>query len=514
MTRRCAIYTRKSTERGLDQAFNSLSAQREACEAYIKVQAHEGWVLINSSYDDGGFSGGSVERPAFQRLLEDIEAGLIDVVVVSKVDRFTRSLTDFARIMDVLDARGTSFVAVTQQFNTTTSMGRLTLNMLLSFAQFEREVIGERIREKVLASRRKGLWMGGTPPLGYSAQGGKLQAEQSEVKVVREVFRTYLKLRDVGEVVAQLRARSVTGKSWTSRRGIHHPARPMSRGAVNHVLANPLYIGTVVHRGIGYRGQHDAIISRQIWDRTQSLLKRNRRRNAARRTITPKSFLSGRLYDELGRRMVVSITCKSTGKRYRYYQSVPREKSDTRIARASAGAVESAVIQAVLLGQSRAFVRQFDGLSQQLKERGIRALLKRAMVTETDAYIMFAGDCGIEQEVIVPFRRNSYPVTKIVRSLDSAKTQISTTNSSLLRTLAIANHWREALEKGRAESLRDIARSEKLPLSEVKALIRLAFLSPALIEKALDGRLPPALTQAELVKLAAEPCWQAAVPTA
>jgi site-specific DNA recombinase len=255
-TVRCAIYTRKSSEEGLEQEFNSLQAQREACEAFIDSQRHEGWVCLPKAYDDGGFSGATIDRPALQQLLADIAAGRIDTVVVYKIDRLTRSLADFAKIVEILDAKGASFVSVTQQFNTTTSMGRLTLNVLLSFAQFEREVIGERIRDKIAASKKKGMWMGGVPPLGYGVKDRKLVTIDGEADTVRLVFRRYAELGSVRLLQAELEARGIKSKSWTSASGRLVGGKPFSRGALYLMLQNRIYRGEIVHKGQFHPGEH------------------------------------------------------------------------------------------------------------------------------------------------------------------------------------------------------------------------------------------------------------------
>jgi site-specific DNA recombinase len=270
---RCAIYTRKSSEEGLEQDFNSLHAQREACEAFIKSQAGEGWRLVKTAYDDGGLSGGTMERPALQRLLTDINEGMVDVVVVYKVDRLTRSLTDFARMVEVFDARGVSFVAVTQQFNTTTSMGRLTLNVLLSFAQFEREVTGERIRDKIAASKQKGMWMGGLVPLGYDAIDRRLVVNQAEAETVRGIFHRYLELGSVRLLMQDLNQRGLRSKVRVARNGKRSGGNLFYRGALYELLSNPIYIGEIRHKGMHYPGLHKPIIDRELWDRTQLLLR-------------------------------------------------------------------------------------------------------------------------------------------------------------------------------------------------------------------------------------------------
>ena len=279
---RCAIYTRKSTEEGLDQAFNSLHAQREACEAYIASQRHEGWTAAGQAYDDGGFSGGSMERPGLKRLIADIEAGRVDAVVVYKVDRLTRALSDFAKLVDVFDQRHVSFVSVTQQFNTTTSMGRLTLNVLLSFAQFEREVIGERIRDKIAASKRRGLWMGGLAPLGYDVRDRALVINPAEAATVETVFRRYLVLRSVHRLRDELAAAGVVSKQRVRPNGSGYGGQAMSRGTLYAILQNRLYRGEIVHKGEVHPGEHQPIIDGPLWDAVQAQLALNRDAGPAR----------------------------------------------------------------------------------------------------------------------------------------------------------------------------------------------------------------------------------------
>ena len=300
VSRRCAIYTRKSSEEGLEQDFNSLQAQREACEAFIKSQIGEGWRLVKTAYDDGGLSGGTMERPALQRLLADINQGLIDVVVVYKVDRLTRSLADFAKMVEVFDARAVSFVAVTQQFNTTTSMGRLTLNVLLSFAQFEREVTGERIRDKIAASKRKGMWMGGCVPLGYDVHDRRIVIDEREAETVRYIFRRYQELGCVRLLKEELDRRGVVSKRRTSKTGIESGGHSFSRGALYALLSNPIYVGEIRHKNLRHPGQHEAIVDRAVWERTQQQLQEHRVRTKSHDAGFEKSPLIGRLVDENG----------------------------------------------------------------------------------------------------------------------------------------------------------------------------------------------------------------------
>jgi len=315
---RCAIYTRKSSEEGLEQSFNSLDAQREACEAFIASQRHEGWRILPANYDDGGYSGGNLDRPALKSLLDDIQANKIDTIVVYKVDRLTRSLADFAKIVEALDARGVSFVSVTQQFNTTTSMGRLTLNILLSFAQFEREVTGERIRDKIAASKRKGMWMGGTVPLGYDVKDRKLVVNPGDAKTVVRLFKLYLELRCVSKLKARLDQEGIKSKSRTSAAGKQSGGAPYYRGALYQILKNRIYLGEIPHRGQNHPGEHAAIVPRELWDRVQAQLRSDHqgRRNGLK--ANSPSLLVGLLQDAEGNRFTPCHTTKN-GRRYRYY---------------------------------------------------------------------------------------------------------------------------------------------------------------------------------------------------
>ncbi|MDE2573937.1 MAG: recombinase family protein, partial [Rhodospirillales bacterium] len=320
-TRRCAIYTRKSSEEGLEQEFNSLDAQREACEAFIRSQRHEGWVLLPAAYDDGGISGGTLERPALQHLLADIRAGRVDLVIVYKVDRLTRSLADFAKIVEVFDAHGASFVSVTQQFNTATSMGRLTLNMLLSFAQFEREVTGERIRDKIAASKCKGMWMGGNLPLGYDVHERKLVINETEAATVRHIYRTYLTLGSVRLLQEHLAASGVRSKLRPAVANARmRGGQVLVRGALYLMLQNHLYRGEVVHRGNAYPGEHEAIISPDLWEAVQARLEANRVDIISGTRAQNPSLLAGLIHDAAGERLLPTHATKGE-RRYRYYVS-------------------------------------------------------------------------------------------------------------------------------------------------------------------------------------------------
>src|ERR1700736_1338076 len=318
--KRCAIYTRKSSEEGLEQEFNSLQAQCEACEAYIRSQRHEGWASARTRYDDGGCSGGNMERPALQRLLADIQAGRIDIIVVYKVDRLTRSLADFARLVEIFDAQGVSFVSVTQQFNTTSSMGRLTLNVLLSFAQFEREVTGERIRDKIAASKKKGMWMGGIVPLGYDASERTLIVNSAEAETVRCIFTLYRELGWVRRVKEEADRLGLSTKCSTTAGGIERGGRPFSRGHIYNLLSNPIYIGEIAHKGQLYPGQHPALIDAYTWAAVRDQLAANARDHRRKAHATEPSLLAGLLTDAQGERFTPSHADKK-GRRYRYYVS-------------------------------------------------------------------------------------------------------------------------------------------------------------------------------------------------
>ncbi len=338
---RCAIYTRKSSEEGLDMEFNSLDAQREACEAYIASQKAEGWVAVRERYDDGGFSGGTLERPGLQQLLADVEHGLVDVIVVYKIDRLSRSLMDFAKLVEAFDRNDVTFVSVTQAFNTTTSMGRLTLNILLSFAQFEREVIGERIRDKFAASRKRGMWMGGFVPMGYDVADRKLVINEAEAATVRHMFQRFV---DLGS--ATLLTRELVAQGVVNKRG-----KPIDKGFLYKLFRNRVYIGEAVHKGISYPGEHEAIITPELWDRVHAILQDSPRARAAKsRTQTP-ALLKGLMFTDTGVAMTPTATKKGS-RLYRYYTSMDAIRNRAcegrdGIVRLNAGMVEGAVLQEI-----------------------------------------------------------------------------------------------------------------------------------------------------------------------
>jgi site-specific DNA recombinase len=316
---RCAVYTRKSSEEGLELAFNSLDAQREACAAYIHSQRHEGWVALDERYDDGGSSGGTLERPALQRLIRDIEAGRVDTVVCYKIDRLSRSLTDFAKLVDVFEGNSVTFVSVTQSFCTTTSMGRLTLNILLSFAQFERELAGERIRDKFLASRKRGLWMGGSPPLRYDVRDRKLIVNPAEAELVRLIFRRFLDLGSALLLIRELNAQGHHTKSWTTQAGTFREGRPFDKGTLYKILRNRTYIGLATHKGQSYPGEHEPIVDHATWDRVHEVLASNaKRRGNEARARTPAPLRGLMRCTHCGSAMTPTHT-RRRGRLYRYY---------------------------------------------------------------------------------------------------------------------------------------------------------------------------------------------------
>jgi DNA invertase Pin-like site-specific DNA recombinase len=333
---RCAVYTRKSSEEGLDQEFNSLDAQREACEAYVASQRAEGWLLLQDRYDDGGVSGGTLERPALKRLIVDMEAGMVDVVVVYKIDRLSRSLMDFAKLVEVFDAQNVTFVSVTQSFNTTTSMGRLTLNILLSFAQFEREVIGERIRDKFAASRARGMWMGGWAPLGYDVKDRKLVVNEAEANTVRMIFERFARIGS-----ATLLAKALADEGVRTKRGTL-----FDKGSIYKLIGNRVYLGQAVHKGVAHPGEHEPIVPQALWDRTHAAKAEGPRKRAAKARAQTPALLKGLLFGPTGAAMSPTHTRKG-GRLYRYYvsQSVLRQgRGACPIARVPAGEIEAAVI--------------------------------------------------------------------------------------------------------------------------------------------------------------------------
>jgi site-specific DNA recombinase len=363
---RCAVYTRKSTDEGLDQEYNSIDAQRDAGHAYIASQRAEGWIPVADDYDDPAFSGGNMDRPALKRLLADIEAGRIDIVVVYKIDRLTRSLTDFSRMIEVFERHGVSFVSVTQQFNTTTSMGRLMLNILLSFAQFEREVTGERIRDKIAASKRKGMWMGGVPPLGYDVENRRLVPNEQEAKLVRHIFQRFVELGSSTMLVKELRLDGVTSKAWTTQDGRAREGKPIDKSLVYKILSNRTYLGELRHKDRWYQAEHPPIISRELWDSVHAILETNGRvRGNATRAKVPY-LLKGIVFGNDGRALSPWHTTKKNGRRYRYY--VPQRDTKEHAGASGLPRLPAAELESAVLDQLRAILRAPDLLGEVLPQ--------------------------------------------------------------------------------------------------------------------------------------------------
>jgi site-specific DNA recombinase len=466
---RCAVYTRKSTEHGLDQEFNSLDAQREACEAYIKSQASQGWKALSQEYDDPAYSGGNLERPALKRLLRDIEAGRIDVIVVYKIDRLTRSLADFAKLVETFDAKSISFVAVTQQFNTTTSMGRLTLNVLLSFAQFERELASERVRDKVAASRKKGKWTGGTVPLGYDARDKKLVINKLEAETVRTIFRFYLELKSFGKLVAELDRRKVVTKRRETKIAKYNGGIPFTYGPLAYLLKNRIYVGEMHHGGKWFKGEHQAILDRPTFERVQDLLKSNR---VTRRIKHSESgaLLRGKLFDDKGNAMSPSFTSKN-GVRYRSYVSTAlngrkhKAGSVTRIAAPEIEAIIEDAVRCKLDEQGRSTETVWDRVKRAVV--GANRILVTLRSTATD----------VSGETI------NIPWTP--KKSDRADTRTLPADrepdQKLLQALVRARAWLSDLANNRSSSIEELASKAGIHPKVMREALKLAFLAPDIV---------------------------------
>jgi site-specific DNA recombinase len=537
---RCAIYTRKSTEEGLEQEFNSLDAQREACEAYIASQKGLGWICLKDHYDDGGLSGGSMARPALQRLLEDVEAGSVDLVIVYKVDRLTRSLTDFAKIVETLDTAEVSFASVTQQFNTSTSMGRMTLNVLMTFAQFEREVTAERIRDKIAASKKKGMWMGGLPPLGYINRDKQLVVVEDEADVVRALFGLYLEhgtVRAVGHEAERLGLRTKVRNSNGKMTG----GQVFSRGHLYQLLRNPVYAGKVAHKGKTWPGRHEAVVDRKTWDAVQHGLDDNAAPRVAATNSAALNLLTGLLFDEQGDRLTPMRSGKK-GKRYHYYISKKRAQDAGRYRegwRLPAGMLDRLVVEALqdflsddnrlvsklgLEGSTPSRLKKIIGLAAGLFEQ----VGSPNPVRQRHALLDFVERIDLGSEVI-RIQLYAAPLTGEISTLflelpailrrRGAESKIVLASGNmpeardrdplLVKLVANATHWLEQLAKGEATSVRDIARLNNVAENDVSRFLPLAFLAPDIIENIVSGRYPPKLTAEKLKRIGKLPHdWQ------
>ena len=488
--RRCAIYTRKSTDEGLEQNFNSLDAQREACGAYISSQTHEGWEPIGELYDDGGYSGGSMERPGLQQLLEDVEAGKVDIIVVYKVDRLTRSLSDFARIVDVLDKHGASFVSVTQAFNTTNSMGRLTLNVLLSFAQFEREVTGERIRDKIAASKARGMWMGGTVPLGYEVKDRKLLVVPAEADKVRHIFDRYLALGSVYDLQAELAADEILTKSRVLKDGRNYGDKNFSRGGLYQMLRNRIYRGEITHRGKSYPGEHDGIIDADIFDRVGERLSGNQVKQKHAAHAEHPSLFAGIIWDGDGRRLTPNHANKS-GVRYRYYISrKDKERLDLPIVRVPAGDIENLLIHQL---QQHSDV-SWDG-PRPAREL-ILATIRRVTIHR--------------DRVVIEFIDRAEPVSipaTLIRCSGEKRIAAAPENylhprpdAALIKLIVRAHQANRALADPTNPTVEAAATAMAVSTPYFCSLLRLAHLAPDITTAILDGRQPAHLNRQFLAR--------------
>ena len=548
---RCAIYTRKSSEEGLEQAFNSLDAQREACAAFILSQKHEGWMVLPTLYDDGGFSGGTIDRPALKRLLGDIGAGRVDVVVVYKIDRLTRSLLDFAKIVEAFDARGVSFVSITQQFNTTTSMGRLTLNVLLSFAQFEREVAGERIRDKIAASKKKGMWMGGLPPLGYDVQNRRLVVNEEEALTVLHIFHRYIQLRSVQALKAELDDAGTRSKRRTLADGTPYGGQKLSRGALYLMLQNRIYRGEITHKVNAYPGEHPAIVEKTLWDQVQAILGENRVNRTTRSDAKHPSVLAGLAFDENGERLTPSHAVKK-GTRYRYYVSrsliigtakdrskgrrIPAANLETlvitrlRTLLADRGAIldaiqneyPGAVERNRLIRRGRQIAEELLTLAPDESRAMLMKLLSRVdikpdrveinirrcyLIELLDAQSINPTTQGRHSDeksedvltltVSARLQRVGREMRMLVENTDDQRTA----DPGLLRIVARAHEIQERLMQNTDLTVHVIASQERVTANYVYRLLRLPTLAPDIITAIVNGKNPPQLTAKKLMRL-------------
>jgi DNA invertase Pin-like site-specific DNA recombinase len=546
---RCAIYTRKSSEEGLEQDFNSLDAQREACEAFILSQKHEGWVALPEMYDDGGISGATMERPALKRLLADIETGRIDTVVVYKVDRLTRSLGDFAKIVEVFDTRGASFVSVTQQFNTTTSMGRLTLNMLLSFAQFEREITGERIRDKIAASKKRGLWMGGLPPLGYDVNDKKLVVNAPEAETVRTIYRRYAELGSVRTLKEELERDGIVSKSRFDKYRRQTGGKPLARGALYLMLQNRIYRGEIIHKATSYPGEHAAIVDEALWNTVRKRLADNRVERQTGANACEPSLLAGLIYDAIGERMTPTHANKK-GRRYRYYVSQSliirgRPKGSDAGRRVPAGDVEQLVadrINAFLrdeaavfdaieafvpdVNERRSIVKQAADLAGrwrdlepqekrwilqslvariELGRESVKMQMQPGRIPEVvdpggEAMRTDQAAAGVEPtlDLVVPARlKRAGKETKLLIDGTGGGPQ-GRPDRSMLRLLAQAQRYRAMMLEAQGRTMHDLAREAGVGRPYFSRIVKLGFLAPDVVKAVLRNRHPPELTAKQL----------------
>jgi DNA invertase Pin-like site-specific DNA recombinase len=538
---RCAIYTRKSSDDGLEQEFNSLDAQAEACAAYVASQKHEGWKLVPDRFDDGGLSGGTLERPALQRLLAEIEAGRIGMVVVYKIDRLTRSLADFVRLVERLDAKGCSFVSVTQAFNTSTSMGRLTLNVLLSFAQFEREVTAERIRDKIAASKKKGLWMGGTLPLGYDRhpdpQRRELVINATEAETVRTLFDLYRRLGNLRRVEDEAARLALRPKPVLLPSGRRRGEAPFSRGQLHYLLTNPVYIGRIRHKDQTYPGQHPAIIDPDLWDAVQAKLIAARARPRGRSTTASGArMLTGKVRDETGD-LLTPTHARRHGRRYAYYVShrliaggvdpagwrLPAEALEAAVRQLSSAHLRTSAAQHTILAvpdatDAATLLRRGEALADRIDAEADLAgvLIDTVGLGQGAIHVRLAAQplaaaLGVAVDALSPdVLAIEGPLTLRRRGVETrivAGDRLPAPDRVLQRTLAEAHRWARALRAG--TSLAEIASATGHSEPYIRTRIPLAFLAPKVQAAILDGRHPPDLSVARLLREGIPMDWTA-----
>jgi len=498
---RCAIYTRVSTDQGLDQDFNSLDAQYEASSAYIKSQAHAGWTPIRARYDDGGYSGGSTDRPNLQRLLDDVRSRKIDVIVVYKVDRLTRSLADFAKLVELFDAHGVSFVSVTQQFNTTTSMGRLTLNVLLSFAQFEREVTSERIRDKIAASKRKGLWVGGPLPLGYELQDGKLVIVEQEAERVRLIFRRYLDVSGINELTRDLKERNILTKARTFSTGKTRGGIPFGRGTLSHLLRNRFFIGEVAYKGEILPGEQPPIMDRALFDEVQKELSTHQSHETLSRHKSEHLFKDV-LFDDAGHRMTATHATKG-GVRYRYYVSRPSLHGEAgtaklgSISRVPAQEIEHAVVSAL---KEQPSIREQAGDRPEpgaFDHQQLTSLISRIEVQKNRLIITLkqTDEAAAPDMLSIawqkpPFRRFREILLPHGTKREDARPDRAERRARLVSAVARGRGWLDEILDGSVIDAEQLAKRERCSVRQVNLTLSLAFLAPKLVKAAVEGRLP------------------------
>lgn len=522
-TLRCAIYTRKSTEEGLEQGFNSLHAQREACEAYVLSQAGEGWQALPREYDDGGFSGGNMERPGLTQLIADIARGEIDIVVVYKVDRLTRSLPDFAKLVEAFDAKGVSFVSVTQAFNTTNSMGRLTLNVLLSFAQFEREVTAERIRDKIAASKAKGMWMGGPPPLGYEGVDHRLIPNPEEAPTVLRIFERYRELGSIMELQAELRRQGVRSKLRVTKAGKTRGGVVITPGALRLILMNPVYKGALRHKDKIIEGAHAPIVTPQLWETVNGMIKRRSDTVAADQKRGASGLLCGLLEDDRGHTMRPVHTQGRAGQRYRFYSSVAlesgRKDEAGSVTRISAGVIEAFVSERIATVLNPAWRSELPA------DERLRSALMKITLGETQVRMLtLKGSIAPEAKIVgaerqeqadgsvawtIPIRLKHRHNATLIEAEGGSGRPAKRIDRALVRGVVMARRWTAELRAGRHASSTELARAEKLCIRYLHQILPLAYLAPDLVEQILDGCQPQAMSLGALIAKPLPTDWAA-----